>query len=238
MSVLRERRSVRHFTDEDPGRERVAAVIERAAWAPSGGNEQPWEVVALSPAACAAFRERFEHRAWAGLVPKVRALLERAAGGPLAMSEAGPQIHARIEADGLVHGSPWALVVHTRPSPPPDPSALAEADAWTRAALDPRWHASADVMAEMTGALDARVRKESCAGFVLALCLAAHTDALGTCIQYSYLAFEREIKAALEIDPHQELVAVVLLGRPDPTSEANASAIRNARRRPVRVAWR
>lgn len=238
MRELRERRSVRHFTDEDPGRERVAEVIERAAWAPSGGNEQPWEVVALSPPACAAFRERFEHRAWAGLFPKVRALLEASFGGPVPMSEAGPKIHARIEADGLVRGSPWALVVHTRPSRPADPSALAEAQAWTRAALDPRWHASADVMAEMTGALDARVRQESCAGFVLALCLAAHAHALGTCIQYSYLAFEAEIKEALEIDRRQRLVAVVLLGRPDPTSEANASAIRNARRRPVPVSWR
>src|SRR5690606_23429806 len=108
-------------------------------------------VVALSPPACAAFRERFEHRAWAGLFPKVRALLEASAGAPVPMSEAGPKIHARIEADGLVRGAPWALVVHTRPSRPPEPSALAEAQAWTREALDARWHASTDVMAEMTG---------------------------------------------------------------------------------------
>lgn len=237
-ALLRERRSVRHFTDTDPGPGRVAAVIEDAAWAPSGGNEQPWEVMALSPRACAGLRDRFEQRTWAGLIPKVRTLLEAAAGGPLPMAEVGPRIHARIEADGLVRGAPWALVVHTRPPAPPDPAALAEADAWTRAALEPRWHAPASVMAFVSGPLDARVRRESCAGFVLSLCLAAHARGLGTCIQYSYLAFEDEIKQTLGIDPRQSLVAVVLLGWPDPESPINAAAIEGARRRPVPVVWR
>ena len=236
-ALLRGRRSVRHFTADDPGRERVAEVLEEAAWAPSGGTEQPWEVLALPPGACTAFRERFEHRAWAGLVPKVRTLVE-AAGGPLPMAEAGPRIHARIEADGLVRGAPWALVVHTRPPTPPDPATLAEAEAWARGALEPRWHAPAAAMAFASGPLDERVRRESCVGFVLALCLAAHARGLGTCIQYAYLAFEAEIKDALGLDPRQAMVAVVLLGWPDSESPVNAAAARGARRRPVPVVWR
>ncbi|MCY1065226.1 nitroreductase family protein [Nannocystis sp. RBIL2] len=238
LALLRERRSVRHFTAADPGRERVAEVIEDAAWAPSGGNEQPWEVMALSPRECAGLRERFEQRTWAGRVPKVRTLLEAAAGGPLPMAEVGPRIHARIEADGLVRGAPWALVVHTRPPAPPDPAVLAEAGAWTRAALDSRWHAPASVTAFVSGPLNARVRRDSCVGFVLSLCLAAHARGLGTCIQYGYLAFEDELKETLGIDPQQSLVAVVLLGWPDPESPVNAAAIEGARRRPVPVVWR
>ncbi|MFY0534409.1 nitroreductase family protein [Nannocystis pusilla] len=86
--------------------------------------------------------------------------------------------------------------------------------------------------------LDARVRRDSCVGFVLSLCLAAHARGLGTCIQYGYLAFEDELKETLGIDPQQSLVAVVLLGWPDPESPVNAAAIEGARRRPVPVAWR
>jgi nitroreductase len=235
---LRDRRSVRHFTDADPGRERIAEVLEEAAWAPSGGNEQPWEVVALSPSECAALRERFEHRAWASVIPKVRTLLEDAVGGPLPMAEAGPRIHARIETEALVRGSPWALVVHTRAPAPPDPAVLAEAEAWARVALEPRWHAPAAATAFASGPLNDRVRRDSCVGFVLALCLAAQARGLGTCIQYGYLTFETELEEVLGIDQHQTLIAVVLLGYPDLTSPVNAAAVRNAQRRPVPVVWR
>ena len=75
-------------------------------------------------------------------------------------------------------------------------------------------------------------------GFVLSLCLAAHARGLGTCIQYGYLAFEAELKETLGIDPQQSLIAVVLLGWPDPESPINAAAIEGARRRPVPVTWR
>lgn len=237
-SLLRERRSVRHFTDEDPGRARVAEIIADAAWAPSGGNEQPWEVLALSPSECAALRARFEQRAWAGLFPKVRELVAAAADQPLSMTEAGPKVHDTIARTGLVRGSPWALVIHTRPPPAPDPAVLAEVEAWTHAHLDPRWHAPRSQLHHTSGPLNVRVRRESCAGFALALCLAAHARDLGTCINYSYLALADELKTYLDLDPAQELVAVVLLGYPDPTSPTNAAAIAGARRRPVPVVWR
>lgn len=43
-TALEARRSVRAFTDEPVPVEQVRAILDRARWAPSGGNVQPWHV--------------------------------------------------------------------------------------------------------------------------------------------------------------------------------------------------
>ena len=46
--AVRARRSVRAYTDEPVGEADVRALLEAAARAPSGGNLQPWKVLALA----------------------------------------------------------------------------------------------------------------------------------------------------------------------------------------------
>ena len=47
LKALRERRSVRAYTDRRVTRDEVLAVLEAGRWAPSGLNNQPWRFLAL-----------------------------------------------------------------------------------------------------------------------------------------------------------------------------------------------
>jgi nitroreductase len=42
MKIIRERRSVRNFTEEPVDRKLILEVLRAASWAPSGLNNQPW----------------------------------------------------------------------------------------------------------------------------------------------------------------------------------------------------
>ena len=45
LEAIRERRSVRRFTEETVSQEDLAKVLEAARWAPSWVNVQPWKIV-------------------------------------------------------------------------------------------------------------------------------------------------------------------------------------------------
>jgi len=42
QQLICERRSVRHFSDRQPTKEQIDAILEAGRWAPSGLNNQPW----------------------------------------------------------------------------------------------------------------------------------------------------------------------------------------------------
>ncbi len=47
LESIKERRSVRSFTDEDVSEEKIEKVLEAARWAPSGKNNQPWKFLVV-----------------------------------------------------------------------------------------------------------------------------------------------------------------------------------------------
>ena len=47
MSIIKQRRTMRHYNTEPISLENVMKVLEAARWAPSGNNSQPWEFVAV-----------------------------------------------------------------------------------------------------------------------------------------------------------------------------------------------
>ena len=47
FEAIKERRSIRSFTDENVSEENVKQLIEAARWAPSAGNTQPLELVVV-----------------------------------------------------------------------------------------------------------------------------------------------------------------------------------------------
>ena len=51
LEAIRERRSVRRFTEEPVSEEDLAQVLEAARWAPSWVNVQPWKIVIVKDAA-------------------------------------------------------------------------------------------------------------------------------------------------------------------------------------------
>jgi nitroreductase len=46
--LLKTRRSIREFLDTPVSEQTVRAILDAARWAPSGGNLQPWRVIAVS----------------------------------------------------------------------------------------------------------------------------------------------------------------------------------------------
>jgi nitroreductase len=48
MEAIRTRRSIRKFTDRPVERELVMELIEAAMYAPSAGNEQPWQFLVIN----------------------------------------------------------------------------------------------------------------------------------------------------------------------------------------------
>lgn len=47
LELVKQRRSIRVFTDDPVPEEMVEKVIEAARWSPSGANSQPWEFVVI-----------------------------------------------------------------------------------------------------------------------------------------------------------------------------------------------
>ncbi|MFW5488822.1 MAG: nitroreductase family protein [Desulfovibrio sp.] len=47
LDALRQRRSIRKFTDEALTNDEILAVLEAGRWAPSGMNNQPWRFLVL-----------------------------------------------------------------------------------------------------------------------------------------------------------------------------------------------
>jgi nitroreductase len=47
LHAIRERRSVRRYTEEPVSADEVRAMLEAARWAPSGKNNQPWRFLAI-----------------------------------------------------------------------------------------------------------------------------------------------------------------------------------------------
>ncbi len=47
LQAIRERRSIRRFTEEPVTREEVLAILEAGRWAPSGLNNQPWRFLVV-----------------------------------------------------------------------------------------------------------------------------------------------------------------------------------------------
>lgn len=50
LEVIRRRRSIRAYTNEDVSEENIEKLIDAATWAPSAGNIQPWEFVIVRDA--------------------------------------------------------------------------------------------------------------------------------------------------------------------------------------------
>jgi nitroreductase len=51
MQTIRDRRSVRAFTDEPVDGEQIEAILEAGRWAPSGLNNQPWRYIVITDSA-------------------------------------------------------------------------------------------------------------------------------------------------------------------------------------------
>ena len=74
LEVIKERRSIRAFSDKPVEEEKISALFEAARWAPSAMNEQPWQYIYAGKEDKALFNSIAEslmpgNRIWASNAP-------------------------------------------------------------------------------------------------------------------------------------------------------------------------
>lgn len=63
LQAIRDRRSIRKFTNDSIGQEEIELILEAGRWAPSGLNNQPWKFVVITdPMVGAAVAEMTKYR--------------------------------------------------------------------------------------------------------------------------------------------------------------------------------
>ena len=232
--AIRHRRSVRHFTDTPVPAQDVRALIDAAAWAPSGGNEQPWRVTAIAPDAAHEVLARHEARAWHALAPKVWSLVERARKETLAPEVALPAAAAMVEREGRSRGRPWLLLIHAAEPRVPD-ERITVAHAWLAAHAPALERPTLEDIRAVQGPIQDGVTHASALLFTYNLALLAHARGLGACINHSLLLARTELERLPGVDASAPVVSTLLLGHPDVHSEAQREAHARAQRRPVAV---
>ena len=216
---LRGRRSVRQLTDDALPDASIRELVALASWAPSGGNDQPWEVTAVSPERARTVREKIERRAWRALVPKMSMVVEAIEGRRRPAEEAAPRVLDKIEAEGVSRGSPWLLLVHQRAADV-DPARVREFHAALRARFGDVDVPSLKEMMEMNGPVNEEVGFGSVMCFTFAMTLAARARGLATCIQHSWLAFKEDVAKEVDAPSGAPIRSALLLGVPDLGSRA------------------
>jgi nitroreductase len=213
-SVMRARRSVRHFRDQPADESLIVECIQEARWAPSGGNEQPWSVSVVSPNRTRTLLQRLEAPIWEAMLPRIVEMRRRMAGEE-AFDESLAAARNMIAETTITRGSPSLLLVWNEHQAV-DPELMARVNAATNSSI------------RLSEALDAEVAAASVAGFALSLALIAESRGLATCIQYTWKLVEQELKADLRCEDRR-LESALLIGLPARSTD------RGPPRRPVSV---
>lgn len=235
-SLLERRRSVRHFREAPLSADAVDTIVQRAAWAPSGGNAQLWKVSALSPDMTEQFLKTYERRGWAALVPKLHAVAERRLGTDAPVVEREKVVRNMIESDGVTKGKPWMLVVHRPPAEKANRWRLLWRAIWRPLYGGSRLQALRDVFV-VNGRIDPEVNAHSAAMYLFALALAATEHGAGSCIQYSPRAFSSALRKMAKVPSDHQVVGTILVGHTDEESPAVQHALARAKRQPVAIIW-
>lgn len=242
-SLLRDRRSSRQFATSPLPDRVVNEIIEQAAWAPSGGNVQPWRVTVLGPLAVKRFLESCEadslcliepmvklafiqlaEREQRPVQPKLNECVVSKVVPSLRMGEAPPShiVVVCFERKGFIrrlrdigHGL-----------------SLAWYRFWDVKGLLQRFHYLWLMLVSFARLLatDDAVRAMSLSNFVYAITLAAQSRAVDSCIQCQFVVLRKRLRQILALDRRLEVFACVSLGYPrsDP-SEPGATRFPTAR---------
>lgn len=244
--VLCQRRSVRHFGPEIPSRPLLQEILDEAAWAPSGGNSQPWRTVVLGPGPARAYLERHQQAALDIMLPPIRMALESESAGADSSAVLDERALRFVNEElNLLRAPPaWLVFVYIRRPSLGDRLAAIR----TCVALLPR------AAAEKKGlwgkiryvlrlarlfprllAVDRTVQDAGLSNFMYALTLSAHDRGLASCILSMFAIDQAAVKAHFKLGGRDEVLAAVALGSPPADG---GSRDKSATRRPVQAEWR
>jgi len=194
--VMRTTGAVRAFTDAPVDRATIARILERARFAPSGGNRQPWTVISVEDPALRARIRELADLGWREYVAYLDAGLV-----PFAPGADGKQFPAPFDLDAA------------RAAPRPSPFL----DALDRAPALLVVCAHLPSLAVQDTGLDRQsiVGGASVYPFVQNLLLAARADGLGGVMTTFLCRQEPAARELLHLPPDTAIAAMVALGVPE-----------------------
>jgi nitroreductase len=213
--ALRRRISIREFLPTPVTRAEVAAVLEEARWSPSGGNVQPWKVIAVAGAERDAVIELARHR--------------DASHGAAAHGGA-PVVGAADEAGAypIYPANLWEPYRSRRFKVGEDMYALLGIERGDRARRLRRFERNFEFFGAPVGlffAIDRRMGHGQWAHlgmFMQSIALVAVEHGLGTCMQEAWGMLRESLRRHFKL-PESELVYCgMALGHPDSSAAVNA----------------
>src|SRR5262245_14827697 len=182
--------AAREFTDDPLPDATLFKILDRARFAPSGGNRQGWRVIVV--------RERATREALAGLaVPAAKRYAAQVAAGDNPWNTIDPP-------------SVDAATIERTPAPPRLTEPLLKAAVVLVVGVDLKVVASTDQSLQRIGVISGA----SIYPFVWNILLAARHEGFAGTITTLAVAQEPKIQALLGIPRHVAIAAVVPLGRP------------------------
>jgi len=202
LEGLTTRRSIRAFLDRPVPREVVTAILEAARWSPSWGNTQPWELAVVGGETLkrltAAMMERVAHK-----VPP---------NPDVPMPESFPDEH-RSRYMACAAGLFGTL-------------GIAREDRERRRAhmlnMTRAYGAPLVIYVLFPGELTVPYTMFDLGAITHGLCLAAHAQGLGTCIEAQLALYPDLVREHLQLPETCRIVVGVALGYADASAPANA----------------
>jgi len=200
--ALRSRISIRAYRPDPVPERTVREILDAARWAPSGGNLQPWRVIAVAGEARS----------------KIVALAKQTS----IQSTLEPLHDKPVYPANL-----WEPYRSRRFKLGEDMYSLLGISRHDRAARLARWGANYEFFGAPVGlffVIDERMGHAQWAHlgmFILSVALAAQERSLGTCIQEAWVSFREPLKGALGLGAQELVYCGMALGLPDEAAPVN-----------------
>ena len=208
-SVLKERRSIRHFTKRVIGDAEIQDILDDAVWAPSPGNAQSWQLVVLSEDKSSQVLENFEDRGWSYIYPLLKGVVRRQYGDADDLVAKTKEFYGRyLKATG----KPRLIFVCGKKSSLREQLMLSSKVLFN--GVSPFFDMALGL--NDTLKVHSNLTKAGLANLAYAITLCAHDRGLATCIQAAYCNLSEEIVTYLGIDPTLEIFLSILIGEEDP----------------------
>ena len=200
--AFRGRRSIRQFLPKPVSKKIIDDLIAESLWAPSWGNTQPWEIVAVTGKPLENFKKQNREALLAG----------RASQPDIPMPVVWPDTYKSryIQLGKSVLGS----------------LAISREDKEARLQHFARMFGLFDAPAIILVTVDKELRVEYAmldAGiFLHGICLLAHDRGLGTCMMAAIVGYPEIVRELFSIPQNKTIVMGTVLGWPDPDAPVNS----------------
>jgi nitroreductase len=199
--AVRARRSIRHFQDRPVAEAMIADLIAKSLWAPSWGNTQPWEIIAVTGEKLEEFKQKNR-----------QALLSGKASNPdIPMPQAWPEMYmTRYKQLGKEVLASLAIAREDK-----------EARARHFARMFALFDAPALILVAVNQELSLEYAMLDVGVFLQTFCLLAHASGLGTCILAAAVSYPEIVRELFAVPQNERLVMGAALGWPDWTAPVN-----------------